>query len=80
MLRNSYVKTLRHEATFSEQMVPDALVDNLVVSGNEATVTTRLNELLGAGLDDIMVSLVPIADAGNIEQQQVRLIQLIGQL
>jgi Luciferase-like monooxygenase len=64
----------------SEQVVPGALVDNLVVSGNEATVTTRLNELLGAGLDEIMASLVPIADAGDIEQQQVRLMQLIGRL
>jgi len=47
----------------SEQVVPDALVDNLVVSGNEAKVVTRLNELLGAGIDELMASLVPIADA-----------------
>lgn len=53
----------------SDQMVPDALVDNLVISGNEATVAARLTELLGAGLDELIVSLVPIAGTGEAEQQ-----------
>ena len=45
----------------SDQRVPDALVDNLVISGNESKVAARLTELLGAGLDELMIYLVPIA-------------------
>ena len=36
-----------------DQTVPDALVDNLIISGNDATVAARFNELLGAGLDEL---------------------------
>jgi F420-dependent oxidoreductase-like protein len=63
----------------SDQMVPDSLVKNLVISGNEATVAARLTELLAAGLDELMVSLVPIAGVGGDEQQE-QLMHLIGQL
>jgi alkanesulfonate monooxygenase SsuD/methylene tetrahydromethanopterin reductase-like flavin-dependent oxidoreductase (luciferase family) len=49
--------------TDSQMVVPDSLVDSLIVSGNEATVTERLTELLAAGLDELMVTLVPIKDA-----------------
>jgi hypothetical protein len=62
----------------SDQMLPDALVDNLVISGNEAAVAALLTELLAAGLDELMVSLVPIAACSD--EQQVRLMHLIGQL
>ncbi len=34
--------------TDSQTSVPDSLVDSLIVSGNEATVTERLTELLGS--------------------------------
>jgi len=61
----------------SDQMVPDALVDSLVISGNEATVAARFTELLAAGLDELNVALVPIIDAGD---EQLRLMHLIGQL
>ena len=44
------------------QTIPDALVDSLVVSGNEAEVTTRLTELLATGLNELMVALVPVID------------------
>ena len=64
-----------------DHTVPDALLDNLVVSGNEATVAARLTELLGAGLDELMVSPVPGTGTGEDEQrQQARLIHLIGRL
>ena len=43
----------------SDQTLPDALVDNLVISGDEATVSSRFTDLLAAGLDELMVSLVP---------------------
>jgi len=61
----------------SDQTVPDALVDNLVISGNEAAVAARFTELLAAGLDELNVALVPITDVGD---EQSRLMYLIGQL
>ena len=61
----------------TDQTVPDALVDSLVISGNEATVTARFTELLAAGLDELNVALLPITDASD---EQSRLMHLIGQL
>ena len=58
-------------------MVHDALVDNLVISGNEETVTARLTGLLGSGLDELMVSLVPVTGAND---EYTRLMHLIGRL
>ena len=43
----------------SDSNVPDALVDTLLISGNEATVSGRLRELLEAGLDELLITLVP---------------------
>jgi hypothetical protein len=63
--------------TAGQTSVPDSLVDSLIVSGNEATVTERLNELLAAGLDELMVTLVPVINAGD---ELTRLMHLIGQL
>ena len=57
--------------------VPDSLVDSLVISGNEAAITARFTELLAAGLDELMVSLTPISDAGD---EQTRLMRVIGLL
>jgi alkanesulfonate monooxygenase SsuD/methylene tetrahydromethanopterin reductase-like flavin-dependent oxidoreductase (luciferase family) len=59
------------------QMIPESLVDSLIVSGNEATVAARLTELLAEGLDELMVTLVPIKDAVD---ELTRLMHLIGQL
>jgi F420-dependent oxidoreductase-like protein len=63
--------------TSDQTSVPDALVDSLVISGNEATVAARFTELLAAGLDELNVALVPVTDAGD---EQSRLMHLIGQL
>jgi hypothetical protein len=63
----------------SEQMVPDALIDNLVISGNEATIAARFTELLRTGIDELMVSLVPITGTGE-DEQQTQLMHLIGRL
>jgi F420-dependent oxidoreductase-like protein len=54
-----------------------ALVDSLVISGNESTVAARFTELLAAGLDELNVALVPVTDAVD---EQSRLMHLIGQL
>jgi F420-dependent oxidoreductase-like protein len=59
------------------RMVPDNLVDSLIVSGNEATAAARFTELLAAGLDELMVTLVPIKDTVD---DLTRLMHLIGQL
>jgi alkanesulfonate monooxygenase SsuD/methylene tetrahydromethanopterin reductase-like flavin-dependent oxidoreductase (luciferase family) len=49
----------------------------LIVSGNEDTVAAQLTKLLAAGLDELMVNLVPIKDAVD---EFTRLMYLIGQL
>jgi F420-dependent oxidoreductase-like protein len=63
----------------SDQSVSDALVDALLVSGNEATVSVRLRELLEVGLDELLVTLVPVSETAE-DEQQTRLMHLIGQL
>jgi Coenzyme F420-dependent N5,N10-methylene tetrahydromethanopterin reductase and related flavin-dependent oxidoreductases len=55
----------------------DALAQTLVVSGNEATVRSHLEELLASGLDELMLQLVPVADEGSERKQ---LIHLVGSL
>ena len=62
----------------SDQAVPDALVNSLVISGNESTINARFAELLAAGLDELMVSLVPTT--GGSDEEQVLLRHLIGRL
>ena len=57
--------------------VPNALIDNLVVSGDETTIATRLADLLAAGLDELLVMLVVVADP---QAEEARLMHLIGQL
>ena len=61
----------------SDGTMSDALFDNLVVSGDEATVTNRLRELAGTGLDELLVMPVAVANAGD---EQARIARLIGQL
>lgn len=56
---------------------PDALIDNLVVSGDESTIAIRLADLLEAGLDELLVLLIGVADP---QAEEARLMQLIGQL
>jgi hypothetical protein len=47
------------------------------MSGNEDTVTARYSELLASGLDELMVTLLSIADTGD---EQFRLMHSIGEL
>ena len=55
----------------------DALFDSLVVSGDEDDIAARFNELLEAGLDELLVMAVPVA---HPQGEQARLARLIGQL
>ncbi len=61
----------------SDMKVTDDLVNNMIISGNEDTVATSLTKLLAAGLDELMVSLVPVLDE---KYEQTQLMRLIGQL
>lgn len=63
----------------SDQSMPDTLIDILLISGNEVAVSARLRELLGAGLDELLVTLAPVSDTPE-EEQQARLMHLIGRL
>jgi alkanesulfonate monooxygenase SsuD/methylene tetrahydromethanopterin reductase-like flavin-dependent oxidoreductase (luciferase family) len=56
---------------------PDTLVDSLVISGNEDTVTARFSELLASGLGELMVTLLPIVHAAD---EQFRLLHSIAEL
>lgn len=57
--------------------VSDALVDNLVVIGDEAAVAARLSELLDSGLDELLLNGLPAGDAAT---ERTRLIRFIGDL
>jgi F420-dependent oxidoreductase-like protein len=55
----------------------DALVDALVVAGDEAAVQQRIRELLASGLDELLIAPVPVADE---ERERQQLLHLIGSL
>jgi len=60
------------------QQIKEALIDNLIVSGDEKMVATKLIELLTAtGLDELMVNLVPIKDA---KDEFMRITHLISKI
>jgi alkanesulfonate monooxygenase SsuD/methylene tetrahydromethanopterin reductase-like flavin-dependent oxidoreductase (luciferase family) len=56
---------------------PDALVDQLVISGDEAAITAGLTDLLDHGIDELLLTLMPGPDR---ESEENRLIALIGGL
>lgn len=60
----------------SDGTMSDALIDSLVVSGSEADITARLTEQLHAGLDELLVMSVAVADP---VEEQTRLTKLVGQ-
>jgi len=47
----------------ADNVLPDALLDELVVAGDANTVRARLEEIQAAGVDELLVLLVPIHDA-----------------
>lgn len=55
----------------------DNLIDSLVVSGDEATITSRLTDLLASGLGELIVMPIPVVDPA-VELEQ--LMGLIGRL
>ena len=57
--------------------VSDALIDALAVAGDDAALTAHLDELLGSGLDELLLTAVPL---GNPAAERASLIQLAGKL
>ncbi len=55
--------------------IPDALIEGLVVSGDDQTIAARLSELLSNGLDELLVLNIPIENAA---QEWERLAHIIG--
>jgi alkanesulfonate monooxygenase SsuD/methylene tetrahydromethanopterin reductase-like flavin-dependent oxidoreductase (luciferase family) len=46
----------------SDNTMPDALLDELVVSGSPAEIAARLHQIQDAGVDDLLVMRVTVAD------------------
>ena len=61
----------------SDGKMSDALLDSLVVSGDESTIARRLAELLTKGLDELLVMLIAVSDAAS---EQAKIMRLLGQL
>lgn len=55
-------------------VMPDALIDSLVVSGDEAAITAHIKELLAQGLDELLVMPIPISDADSERAQIAKLL------
>jgi F420-dependent oxidoreductase-like protein len=58
-------------------VVSDDLVDDLVLVGDEATVTRGIRRFLDAGCDELILSLIP--GGANAEASVQRTIRLLGQ-
>ena len=61
----------------SDKKVTDDLVNNMIISGNADTLATSFIKLLATGLDELIISLVPVVDEVH---EQTQLMRLIGQL
>jgi hypothetical protein len=55
----------------------EELIENLVVSGDEATVAEHLKRLLAMGLNELLVHCVPVHD---LDAELRALMHMIGQL
>ena len=61
----------------SDGKLPEALIDDLVVSGDEQTIADRLSELLSGNLSELLLNSVPIKDESK---EWTDLARLIGTL
>ena len=57
--------------------VSDALIDNLVLMGDEAEAAARLAEMLASGLDELLLTPVPLGDEAD---ERARLFGMVGGL
>lgn len=58
----------------ADGVMPDALIDSLVVSGDEAAITARLKELLAQGLDELLIMPITVTDADSERAQIAKLL------
>jgi F420-dependent oxidoreductase-like protein len=61
----------------ADGQVSDGLIDTLVVMGEAAAVAARLRELLATGLDELLLTHVPLGDP---PAERTRLFAFVGQL
>ena len=57
--------------------VSDALVDQLVAQGDEDAVARHVSDLLDSGLDELLLTVVPV---GDVAAARSRLFHLVGQI
>lgn len=62
----------------ADGVVSDALLDELVVIGDEAEVTARLTSILGRGIDELMISLIPDSHRRDHEDMLFEILGAIG--
>jgi F420-dependent oxidoreductase-like protein len=61
----------------SDGTLGDALIEALVVMGDAEAIAARLHELLAAGLDELLLTMVNVGDSAS---ERTRLFKLVGQL
>ena len=59
----------------TDTVMSDALLDELVVSGSPEAITARLQEIQAAGVDELLIMQVAVADEAA---EETRLIELLG--
>jgi F420-dependent oxidoreductase-like protein len=64
--------------TASDGTMPDALFDALVVSGEPGQVAARLAAIRAAGMDEVLVHLVPVADEAMEEAALFTALAAVG--
>ncbi|EFH82348.1 hypothetical protein [Ktedonobacter racemifer] len=60
-----------------EGELSDALLENLVVTGDDAAISEHFKKLLASGLDELLVMPIVVA---NAKDERERLARLIGQI
>jgi len=56
-----------------DNSIPDALIDNLVVSGDDEAIVAGLHERLAKGMDELLLNLVPADDPRADEDALLRI-------
>jgi F420-dependent oxidoreductase-like protein len=57
-----------------DNAVPDTLIENLVLSGNDDAIVAGIHERLGRGMDELLLNLVPTDDTRADEDALLRII------
>lgn len=60
-----------------DNSIPDALIDNLILSGDDETILAGIHDHLAQGMDELLLNLVPTDDSRADEDA---LLRIVGQL